>query len=80
LEISGSHAVAFYTDSLVGFRAGKPSQIGTSIVNGIMFVVGIDAGIELKSLELASYAAWPLMMATVVALAIALVMRETCPR
>jgi len=45
-----------------------------------LFVAGIDAGTELKSLELAQYAAWPFMMATVVALEIALVMRETYPR
>ena len=65
----------------------QPSQIGTSaaIVNGIMFIVGgimisrpgvriglgIDAGIEPKSLELAQYASRPLMLAIVVALAIA---------
>ena len=70
----------------------KPSQIGTSaaIVNGIMFIVGgimisrpgvriglgIEAGIEPKSLELAQYAARPLMVAIVLALAIAFAMRE----
>ena len=74
----------------------QPSQIGTSaaIVNGIMFIVGgimisrpgvriglgIDAGIEPKSLELAQYASRPLMLAIVVALAIAFAIRETYPK
>jgi len=74
----------------------KPSQIGTSaaIVNGIMFIVGgimisrpgvriglgIETGIEPKPLELAQYASRPLMLAIVVALAVALAMRETYPK
>ena len=74
----------------------KPSQIGTSaaIVNGIMFIVGgimisrpgvrigsgIEAGIEPKSLELAQYASWPLLVALVVALALSFYMKETYPK
>ena len=86
---NAAHMLAFSTAADVV----KPSQIGTSaaIVNGIMFIVGgimisrpgvriglgIEAGIEPKSLELAQYAAQPLMVAIVVALAIAFAMRET---
>jgi hypothetical protein len=76
--------------------AMSASKSGTSaaIVNGIMFIVGgimisrpgvriglgLEAGIEPKSLELAQYAARPLMVAIVVALAIAFLIRETYPR
>jgi len=42
--------------------------------------LGIDAGIEPKSLEIAQYAARPLMVAIVLALAIAFAMRETYPK
>jgi hypothetical protein len=72
-----------------------PNRIGTSaaIVNGFMFMLGglmiqrpgvriglgIDAGTPQGTLELAQYAAWPLMLALVVALLIACVMRETFP-
>jgi hypothetical protein len=89
---NAAHMLAFSTAADVV----KPSQIGTSaaIVNGIMFIVGgimisrpgvriglgIEAGIEPKSLALAQYAAWPLMGAIVVALAVTLVMRETYPK
>jgi MFS family permease len=89
---NAAHMLAFSTAADVV----KPTQIGTSaaIVNGIMFIVGgimisrpgvrigwgVDAGIEPKSLALAQYAAWPLMLAILVALAIALMMRETYPR
>ncbi len=74
----------------------QPSQIGTSaaIVNGIMFIVGgimisrpgvrigrgLEAGIEPRSLELAQYAALPLIIALVIALALAFYMKETYPR
>ena len=65
-----------------------------AIVNGIMFLIGgimisrpgvriglgIEAGIVPKSLELAPYAAWPLMVAIVLALAIAFARRETFPK
>jgi sugar phosphate permease len=73
-----------------------PDRIGTSaaVVNGITFIVGgimiqrpgvriglgVDAGIEPGTLALAQYAALPLMLALIVALAIAFVMRETYPR
>ena len=86
------HMLAFSTAADVV----KPSQIGTSaaIVNGIMFIVGgimisrpgvriglgIDAGFEPKSFALAQYAALPLMVAIVVALAVAFFMRETYPK
>lgn len=89
---NAAHMLAFSTAADVV----KPSQIGTSaaIVNGIMFIVGgimisrpgariglgIDAGIEPKSLEIAQYAARPLMVAIVLALAIAFAMRETYPK
>jgi len=74
----------------------KPSQIGTSaaIVNGITFIVGgilisrpgvrigwgIDTGIEPKSLALAQYASWPLVIVLVVAFALPVFMNETYPR
>jgi hypothetical protein len=63
-------------------------------VNGIMFIVGgimirrpgvrvgagIEAGMEPGSLELAQHAGRPLMLAILIALGIALVMRETFPK
>jgi MFS family permease len=74
----------------------KPEQIGTSasLVNGAMFIVGgimisrpgariglgLEEGLEAKSLELAQYAARPLMIAILLTLPIALFMRETYPR
>jgi len=74
----------------------KPSQIGTSaaIVNGITFIVGgilisrpgvrvglgIEAGIEPRSLALAQYASWPLLAALVIALALPFLMKETYPK
>jgi sulfite exporter TauE/SafE len=86
---NAAHMLAFSTAADVV----RPSQIGTSaaIVNGMMFIVGgiminrpgmrlglgIEAGIESKSLELARYAALPLLVAILVALAVASVMRET---
>ena len=89
---NAAHMLAFSTAA----DMVKPSQIGTSaaIVNGIMFIVGgimisrpgvriglgIETGIEPKSFELAQYASRPLMLAIVVALVIAFVMRETYPR
>ena len=73
-----------------------PSQIGTSaaIVNGITFIVGgilisrpgvrigwgIDSGIEPKSIALAQYASWPLIIVLVVALALPFFMKETYPK
>ena len=89
---NAAHMLAFSTAADVV----KPSQIGTSaaIVNGIMFIVGgimisrpgvriglgIETGIESKSLELAQYASRPLMLVIVVALAIVFAMRETYPK
>ena len=89
---NAAHMLAFSTAADVV----KPSQIGTSaaIVNGIMFIVGgimisrpgvriglgVEAGMEPKSLALAQYATLPLMVAIVAALAIACAMRETYPR
>jgi hypothetical protein len=89
---NAAHMLAFSTAAEVV----QPNQIGTSaaIVNGVMFLVGgimisrpgvrigvgIEAGIEPKSLELAQYASRPLMLAIVVALAIAFAMRETYPK
>jgi MFS family permease len=74
----------------------KHSQIGTSaaIVNGITFLLGgilisrpgvriglgIDSGIEPKTLALAQYASWPLLAALVIALALAFSMKETYPK
>jgi MFS family permease len=89
---NAAHMLAFSTAADVV----QPSQIGTSaaIVNGIMFIVGgilisrpgvriglgIDAGIEPKSLELAQYASWPLLAALVIALGLSFFMKETYPR
>ena len=89
---NAAHMLAFSTAADVV----KPSQIGTSaaIVNGIMFIVGgimisrpgvrigvgIEAGIEPRSLEIAQYASWPLLAALVIALALSFFMKETYPR
>jgi hypothetical protein len=78
---NAAHMLAFSTAADVV----RPGQIGTSaaIVNGTMFIVGgimisrpgvrvglgLEAGIEPKSLELAQYAGWPLMVAIAVATA-----------
>jgi hypothetical protein len=74
----------------------KHNQIGTSaaIVNGITFLLGgilisrpgvriglgIEAGIEPKTLALAQYASWPLLVALAIALVLALSMKETYPK
>jgi predicted transporter len=74
----------------------KHSQIGTSaaIVNGITFLLGgilisrpgvriglgIEAGIEPRTLALAQYASWPLLAALAIALALAVSMKETYPK
>jgi MFS family permease len=74
----------------------KHNQIGTSaaIVNGITFLLGgilisrpgvriglgIEAGIEPKTLALAQYASWPLLVALAIALALAFSMKETYPK
>jgi sulfite exporter TauE/SafE len=89
---NAAHMLAFSTAADVV----TPDRIGTSaaIVNGIMFIVGgimiqrpgvrvgagIEAGLEPRSLELAQHAGLPLMLAVIVALGLALVMRETYPK
>jgi MFS family permease len=88
---NAAHMLAFSTAADVV----QPSQIGTSaaIVNGIMFIVGgimisrpgariglgLEEGLHARSLELAQFAAWPLMVAILLALPVALVLRETYP-
>jgi hypothetical protein len=89
---NAAHMLAFSTAADVV----TPNRIGTSaaIVNGIMFIVGgimiqrpgvrvgwgIEAGLEQGTLELAQYAGWPLMLAILIALGLAAVMRETYPK
>ena len=89
---NAAHMLAFSTAADVV----EPRQIGTSaaIVNGIMFIlggilisrpgmrigVGIEQGLEPASLEIAQYAAVPLLIACVAAVVLAFVMRETYPR
>lgn len=89
---SASHMLTFTTVADVM----KHSQIGTSaaIVNGVTFIVGgilisrpgvriglgIDAGIEPKSLAIAQYASRPLVIALVIAFALPFLMRETYPK
>jgi MFS family permease len=88
---NASHMLAFSTVADVV----EPAQIGTSaaIVNGIMFIVGgimiarpgvrvdraIELGIEKGSMDLAQYAALPLIVALAVALVVALATKETYP-
>jgi hypothetical protein len=73
----------------------QPSQIGTSaaIVNGIMFILGgilisrpgariglgLEQGVEAGTLEAAQFAGWPLLVALIIALVLAVLMRETYP-
>jgi len=89
---NAAHMLAFSTAADVV----KPSQIGTSaaIVNGLMFIMGgvlisrpgvriglgLDAGIEPKSLDLAQYAGRPLLIALVIAIVLAAIMKETYPK
>jgi cyanate permease len=89
---NANHMLAFSTAADVV----RPDQIGTSaaIVNGIMFIVGgimisrpgvriglgLEAGIEPKSLALAQHASWPLLVALVIALVLSFVIKETYPR
>lgn len=89
---NAAHMLAFSTAADVV----QPSQIGTSaaVVNGIMFIlggilisrpgerigIGLAEGLEPKSLELAQHASLPLAIAAVLALIVALVMKETYPR
>jgi MFS family permease len=89
---NAAHMLAFSTAADVV----RPSQIGTSaaIVNGIMFIVGgimmsrpgvrigmgLEAGIEPKSLELAQYASLPLLVVLAIAIALSFYMKETYPK
>ena len=73
----------------------QPHQIGTSaaIVNGIMFIlggilisrpgarigIGLEQGIEAGTLEAAQFAGWPLLVALIIAMVFAVLMRETYP-
>jgi MFS family permease len=88
---NATHMLSFSTAADVV----QPEQIGTSaaIVNGIMFIfggilisrpgariaAGLEQGIEPKSFALAQHASWPLVIALVIAVLLALVMRETYP-
>jgi len=89
---NAAHMLAFSTAADVV----QPNQIGTSaaIVNGLMFILGgvlisrpgiriglgLDAGYEPASLQLAQYASVPIIVACALAVVIAIVMRETYPR
>lgn len=88
---NASHMLAFSTAADVV----RPTQIGTSaaIVNGIMFILGgilisrpgvriglgLEQGIEAGTLEAAQFAGWPLLVALIIALVLAVLMRETYP-
>jgi MFS family permease len=88
---NASHMLAFSTAADVV----QPNQIGTSaaIVNGIMFIlggilisrpgarigIGLEQGIEAGTLEAAQFAGWPLLVALIIALVLAVLMRETYP-
>jgi predicted MFS family arabinose efflux permease len=88
---NASHMLAFSTAADVV----QPNQIGTSaaIVNGIMFILGgilisrpgvriglgLEQGVEAGTLEAAQFAGWPLLIALILAMAIAVLMRETYP-
>jgi MFS family permease len=88
---NANHMLAFSTAADVV----KGHQIGTSaaIVNGIMFIVGgilmsrpgtriglgLEQGLEPKTLELAQYAGLPLTVALVLSVVFAILMKETYP-
>jgi predicted MFS family arabinose efflux permease len=88
---ASAHMLAFSTAADVV----EPKYIGTSaaIVNGLMFIVGglmisrpglrsslgLEAGIEPGSLQMAQFASRPILLGVCVAFVIALVMRETYP-
>jgi MFS family permease len=89
---NSAHMLAFSTAADVV----QPSQIGTSaaIVNGMMFLVGgimisrpgvriglgLDADLTPRTMELAQFAGRLLLLGVLVALVIAVLMRETYPR
>ena len=74
----------------------QPYQIGTSaaIVNGIMFIfggilisrpgmrvgLGLEQGIEPRSMDLVQFAARPLFVALILAVILAVIMKETYPK
>jgi MFS family permease len=88
---NANHMLAFSTAADVV----KGHQIGTSaaIVNGIMFIVGgilmsrpgtriglgLEQGLEPKTLELAQYAGLPLTVALALSVVFAILMKETYP-
>jgi predicted MFS family arabinose efflux permease len=88
---ASAHMLAFSTAADVV----EPKYIGTSaaIVNGLMFIVGglmisrpglrsslgLEAGIDPGSLQMAQFASRPILLGVCVAFVIALVMRETYP-
>lgn len=88
---NAAHMLAFSTAADVV----EPKYIGTSaaIVNGTMFIVGgvlisrpgmrvglgLESGVGAGSLDMAQYAARPLLVAVCLALLIAAVMKETYP-
>jgi hypothetical protein len=88
---NSAHMLAFSTAADVV----EPENIGTSaaIVNGTMFILGgmmisrpgvriglgLEAGVAPASLDMAQFAARPLMIGLCVALITAVFMRETCP-
>lgn len=89
---NSAHMLAFSTAADVV----EPKYIGTSaaIVNGMMFIVGgvmisrpglrsglgIEEGLTAGSLDMAQFAARPLLIGVCIAFVIALLMRETHPR
>lgn len=88
---NAAHMLAFSTAADVI----EPKYIGTSaaIVNGTMFIaggilisrpgmrvgLGLESGVAAGTLEMAQYAARPLLVAVTLALLIALLMKETYP-
>ena len=89
---NSAHMLAFSTAADVV----QPSQIGTpaAIVNGMMFLVGgimisrpgvriglgLDADLTPRSMELAQFASRPLLLGIIIALLIAVFMKETYPK
>ena len=88
---NASHMLAFSISADIV----EPQKIGTSaaIVNGIMFIFGgllisrpgvrvdraIELGLEPGSMDLAQYAALPLIAALALAVVLSLAMKETYP-
>ena len=88
---NSSHMLAFSSAADVV----KPQQIGTSaaVVNGMMFILGgvlisqpgsrigraIEIGLEPGSMDLAQYAALPIILALAVSVVLGLAMKETYP-